>query len=80
MGQKADSATSLESSLERIQSIVTEMESGNLPLDTLIARFEEGVGLVKTCQQKLDAAEKRIEIIVKNARGEASLEAFREEE
>lgn len=56
------------------------MESGNLPLDTLIARFEEGVGLVKTCQQKLDAAEKRIEIIVKNARGEASLEAFREEE
>lgn len=76
MGQKAESAASLETSLERIQSIVTEMESGKLPLDTLISRFEEGVGLVKACQQKLDAAEKRIEIVVKNARGEASVEPF----
>ena len=55
---------------------ITEMEEGNLPLETLITRYEEGVGLVKMCQEKLDAAEKRIQIITRNARGTTELKDF----
>jgi len=50
------------------------MEDGNLPLETLISRYEEGVGLVKFCQEKLSAAEKRIEIITRDSNGTMRVE------
>lgn len=78
MGQKAEPNT-LESSLDRIQSIVREMEDGQLPLETLIDRFEEGVALVKACHEKLAAAEKRIQIITRDATGTPELRDFEEE-
>ena len=62
--------------MQRITEVVAEMEEGNLPLETLITRYEEGVGLVKMCQEKLDAAEKRIQIITRNARGTTELKDF----
>jgi len=62
--------------MQRISEVVAEMEEGNLPLETLITRYEEGVSLVKMCQEKLDAAEKRIQIITKNARGTVELKDF----
>ena len=70
------SQPSLESAMQRISEIVTAMESGDLPLEKLIESYEEGIGLVKTCQETLDAAEKRIQIIARNARGEVSVEDF----
>jgi exodeoxyribonuclease VII small subunit len=73
------SQPSLESAMQRISEIVTAMESGDLPLEKLIESYEEGIGLVKTCQETLDAAEKRIQIIARNARGEVSLQNFEEE-
>ena len=77
MGQKSETKPpSLETAIERINAIVAEMEVGTLPLETLIARYEEGLGLVKTCQEKLDAAEKRIQIISRDAQGRASLTDF----
>lgn len=79
MGQKSETKTpSLETAIERINVIVAEMEVGTLPLETLIARYEEGLGLVKTCQEKLDAAEKRIQIISRDAQGRAALTDFDE--
>jgi len=79
MGQKTEpKSPGLEASIERIHSIVAEMEAGSLPLETLISRYEEGVQLVKACQEKLDAAEKRIEIITRDARGRAALSDFDE--
>lgn len=79
MGQKSETKTpSLETAIERINVIVAEMEVGTLPLETLIARYEEGLGLVKTCQEKLDAAEKRIQIISRDAQGRAALTDFNE--
>jgi len=79
MGQKSETKPpSLETAIERINAIVAEMEVGTLPLETLIARYEEGLGLVKTCQEKLDAAEKRIQIIARDAQGRASLTDFDE--
>ncbi|MDX2079652.1 MAG: exodeoxyribonuclease VII small subunit [Terrimicrobiaceae bacterium] len=79
MAQKPANPT-LESALERIHAIVSEMEEGNLPLETLITRYEEGVGLVKFCQERLEAAEKRIQIITSDAKGKSSLEPFDPEE
>ena len=81
MAQKIPKETpSLESAMQRISEIVTAMEEGNLPLEKLIDCYEEGIGLVKDCQEKLDAAEKRIQIITRDARGGVALEEFEEQE
>ena len=75
MGQKPEKPT-LETAMQRITEIVSEMEDGSLPLEALIVRYEEGVGLVKLCQEKLDAAEKKIQIISRDARGVVELNDF----
>ena len=62
--------------MERLDSLVGEMESAQLPLDQLIARYEEGVNLVRLCQEKLDAAQQKIQIITRNATGPSRLEDF----
>ncbi len=62
--------------MERLDAIVREMESGELPLDTLIARYEEGIALTRLCQEKLDRAEARIRILGKDAAGNPVLEDF----
>lgn len=81
MPNKSDpNPPSLETAMQRISEIVTSMESGDLALEKLIESYEEGVSLVKTCQETLDAAEKRIQIIARNARGEAVLKDFDEED
>ena len=54
-----------EKSMERLERIVTEMESGKLTLEDMIVRFEEGQGLIRLCGDKLNEVEKRIEILVK---------------
>ena len=76
--QKTGSATegSIEQSLGRLESIVAEIEKAPSPLETLIERYEEGMQLLRVCREKLDAAEKRIEIITRSGRGEPSLEPF----
>ncbi len=77
---KTDSAAenSIEGSLGRLESIVEEIEQTPPPLETLIERYEEGMKLLQICREKLDAAEKRIEIITRNSRGEAALKPFEE--
>lgn len=67
---------SIESSLGRLEAIVAEIEETPPPLETLIERYEEGMLLLKICREKLDAAEKRIEIITRTSRGETRLESF----
>ena len=56
---------SFEKALERLETIVEEMESGKLSLEDMMKRFEEGQGLVKVCSTKLNQVERRIEILVK---------------
>lgn len=62
--------------MQRISEIVTSMEDGSLPLEKLLDCYEEGLGLVKSCQEKLDAAEQRIQLIARDARGNVSLKPF----
>jgi exodeoxyribonuclease VII small subunit len=67
---------SFETALERLEQIVEEMEGDRLPLEELLGRYEEGTRLVKVCQERIGAAEKRIELIAKNAAGSAELSEF----
>jgi exodeoxyribonuclease VII small subunit len=74
----SDAETSIEKSLGRLENIVEEIEQTPPPLETLIERYEEGMKLLQICREKLDAAEKRIEIITRNSRGETALKPFEE--
>lgn len=71
----ANAATKVpfEEALQKLESIVEAMESGDLPLETMLARFEEGVKLVQTCQTRLDEAGLRISQLEKNSAGEPVL-------
>lgn len=61
---KIDDSVSFEAALLRLEEIVKALESGNAPLDMSLTMFEEGVALVKYCNEKLDSAEQRIKILV----------------
>ena len=65
-----------EQAMKRLEEIVEKMESGDLPLEDLIVRYEEGMKLVKICQERLVAAEKRIEIITRNSAGQPVVKEF----
>jgi exodeoxyribonuclease VII small subunit len=73
------SAPSFETAITRLEQLVEEMDSANLPLQDLITRYEEGVKLVKTCEDRLKEAEKRIEIITRNAAGKLETVDFEPE-
>ena len=62
-----------EEALKKLESVVEAMESGDLPLESLLARYEEGTRLVKTCHAKLEEAELKISKLEKNATGEPVL-------
>jgi exodeoxyribonuclease VII small subunit len=65
-----------EGAMDRLEKIVEQMESGKLPLEDLIVRYEEGMNLVKVCQQRLSKAEQKIEIIARNSAGKATIKDF----
>lgn len=62
-----------EEALKKLEGIVEAMESDDLPLETLLARYEEGSKLVKVCREKLSEAELKIQQLEKNAAGELKL-------
>lgn len=71
-------APSFEEALQKLEAIVEAMEAGDLPLETLLARFEEGVRLVKVCQARLEDAELKIQKLEKGPSGEALLKPLTE--
>jgi exodeoxyribonuclease VII small subunit len=58
-----------ESALDKLEEIVKKLEEGDLPLDDSLKMFEEGVRLARFCGSRLDVAERRIEILMKNEAG-----------
>jgi exodeoxyribonuclease VII small subunit len=58
-----------EQSLKQLEQIVHELESGDLPLETAIKKFEEGIELSKFCSQKLEETERRITLLTQNSSG-----------
>ena len=63
---------SFEDAVEKLESIVEEMESDNLPLEKILVRYEEGAQLVKVCEDKLQSAETRITQLEEKLEGELS--------
>jgi exodeoxyribonuclease VII small subunit len=61
----AEKTVDFEQSLERLETIVNEMESGELALEQMIKHFEEGSALVGLCSKKLTEVEQKIEKLVK---------------
>jgi len=59
--------TPFEEALEKLESIVESMEDDDLPLETLLERFEDGSRLAKACQKKLAEAELKIKKLEQNA-------------
>ena len=73
---EAPNEQTFETAIGRLEGLVEEMERDDLPLERLIVNYEEGIKLVKTCQQKLAEAEKKIEIIQRQANADPELKAF----
>ena len=65
----------LEKSLADLETLVDELESGDLPLEKAMKKFEEGIKLTRGCQAALKEAEQKVEILLKSAGGE-ELEDF----
>jgi exodeoxyribonuclease VII small subunit len=71
-----DTELNFEGAMDRLEKIVEQMESGKLPLEDLIIRYEEGMRLVKTCQERLANAEQKIEIITRTSAEKAVVTEF----
>jgi len=65
-----------EDQLKNLESIVDKLEHGDLPLDESIRLFEEGVKISDACKSELDAAENRVEILLKQKGGALKPENF----
>jgi exodeoxyribonuclease VII small subunit len=59
-------APDFETALARLESLVTQMESGSMPLEKSLAAYQEGVNLARYCQQRLDAAEEQVKVLQGN--------------
>ncbi len=62
-----------EEALKRLETIVEAMEAQDLPLETLLGRYQEGTALAQLCQAKLNEADLKIQQLEKNAKGELVL-------
>jgi exodeoxyribonuclease VII small subunit len=70
-----EATATFESALKQLEEIVHRLEKGELPLEESLKLYEEGIRLSRYCHGKLEEAEGRIELLMKDARGEALLDA-----
>jgi exodeoxyribonuclease VII small subunit len=66
----ADASRKFEEELTDLESIVTQIDSGELSLEDSIDAFERGVTLVRSLNHKLDEVERRVEVLIRGAQGE----------
>ncbi len=76
MSKKMEDMT-FEEALARLESIVRMLEGGNAALDESLSVFEEGIALVKMCNEKLEKAEQKIKILTKAENGTLSEAEFK---
>ena len=69
-----------EKAFQQLESIVQRLEKEELPLDESLKLFEEGVGLSRFCHQRLEEVEKKIEMILADAKGQPRIEPFEGDE
>ncbi len=69
-------SVNLEKALADLENLVEDLEQGDLPLDKAMKKFEQGIKLTRDCQTALKDAEQKVQILLKGAGGEESLEDF----
>jgi exodeoxyribonuclease VII small subunit len=69
-----------EEALKKLEKIVDELENGDLSLDEALKKYQEGLELSRQCSQRLDSAKKKIDVLVKNKKGEFELKGLDETE
>jgi exodeoxyribonuclease VII small subunit len=69
-----------EAALARLEEIVKELETGDLPLEQSLKLFEEGIKLSRLCNKRLEDAERRVEILLKSKNGTVTAQPFEEQE
>jgi len=74
--KKEKNQTSFELSLERLETLVDSMESGEATLEQSLEWFEEGMILIKSCQDQLKHAEQKVQELIKNSEGEINERDF----
>lgn len=72
--------TSFEKALEQLEKIVEDLEGGDLSLDVSLKKYEEGVKLARACQEKLEKAKEKVELLRKKDEGLFSSEPFEDAE
>ena len=77
---KTGKSDSFEKNLERLDSIVQQLEDAELPLEKALQLYEEGMKLSEVCHQQLQEAEGRVQILMKKAGGKVVAEPFESEE
>ena len=71
---KKDKQIQFEEAFKRLDEIVTKLESGDLSLEESMTLFEEGITLTETCKTRLEAAEQKIKLLLKDSDGNLTLE------
>jgi exodeoxyribonuclease VII small subunit len=69
-----------EAALSRLEEIVQELEKGDLPLEQSLKFFEEGIKLSRICNKRLEDAERRVDVLLKDTGGGMKAAPFEEEE
>ena len=69
-----------EAALARLEEIVRSLESGELGLEQSLKLFEEGVKLARVCNARLEEAERKVEVLLKDKNGKMTAKPFEEEE
>jgi exodeoxyribonuclease VII small subunit len=64
-----------EDALKKLEKIVDDLEKGQLTLDEALKKYQEGVELSRVCAQRLESAKKKIDVLVKNKKGDFELRA-----
>ncbi len=69
-----------EEALKKLEKIVEDLEKGDLSLDEALKKYQEGLELSRLCSLRLENAKKKIDVLVKNKKGELELKPFTETE
>jgi exodeoxyribonuclease VII small subunit len=66
-----------EEMMKKLEQIVDELESGDMPLEESLKKYEEGVKLIHACRKRLDETKRKVEVLIKKD-GKTVLEPFKE--
>ena len=70
MAKKSRKSINFETAIEELESLVEEMEQGDISLEDSLKKFERGIELTRTCQKALQDAEQKVQILIEKKQGD----------